>query len=50
MGFSPINPVYLRKRILSARADKIGVFGKQSLSACADNLTLSARVDNTGFS
>ena len=43
-----INPVYLRKPILFASADEVGFFGKQSLSACADNLTLSARADDMG--
>ena len=50
VGFSLINLVYLRKPILPARADKVGLFGKQSLSACTDNLTLPARSDNIGFS
>ena len=48
VGFSLINPVYLRKPIVSASADKVGLFGKQSLSACADNLTLSVSADNMG--
>ena len=49
VGFSLINPVYLRKPIISACADSVGLSGKQSLPACAHNLTLSARADTMGF-
>ena len=49
VGFSVINPVYLRKPILSACTDKVGLSvhagkdcfpGKPTLSASADNMGL----------
>ena len=49
MGFSPINPVYLRKPILSARADKVGLSAHADKDCFPGKPTLSARADNMGF-
>ena len=49
VGFSLIYLVYLRKPILSARTDKMGLSAHADKDCFPDRTTLSARADNIGF-
>ena len=49
MGFSLISPVYLRKSILSAPANEVGLSAHADKDCFSDKPTLSVRADNMGF-